>query len=48
MRTVQQASKYLEFSTEVSRMYQVAISSEKMLIDRQQQQHLVNNIVLKL
>ena len=33
MRTVQQASKYLEFSTKVSRMYQVAISSDKMLID---------------
>ena len=37
VHTVQQASKYLEFSTEVSRMYQVAISSDKMLTDRQQQ-----------
>ena len=36
VRIVQQAAKYLEFSTEVSRMYQVAISSDKMFTDRQQ------------
>ena len=38
---MQQASK---FSTEVSRMYQVAISSDKMLTDRQQQHMIMSGI----